>query len=119
MTAAFVTGWLQKDAWAATVPSTLRRIVSFDLVTRSSAGEEVPWRCEIRDEQLATRVEAKLCAGAAVMVTAKLDGRPFVKRGVQEGWTRLLAVEDVEFSRVMAPRGEAERAGERAEAADI
>lgn len=94
------TGWLQKDAWTATQPTTYKRIVCFDLMLTNSRGEPVKWSAEIHDEALATKVEPKLVAGAAVIFRAILDAMPYVRHDVQKGFTRYLIVTDLEFSRL-------------------
>lgn len=99
MNTVMATGWLVKDAWSTTQPTTYRQILCFDLMLPGE-GEPAPWRCEIGDEEYAKLVGRKLTAGAAVMVRGELRARPWVKSGVKEGFTRWIAVDRVEFSRV-------------------
>lgn len=94
------TGWLVKDAWTTTQPGTGRQLLLFDLMLENENNEPAPWRCEIEKPDLAHRIEAKLVAGAGVIVRAELRARPFVKHGVREGFTRFLIVDRVEFSRL-------------------
>lgn len=96
------TGWLQKDAWTATTPAPHRRLVIFDAMLENARGQPAPWRCEIEDEALGMRVEAKLVAGAGLMLRGELCAVPFIKHGVHSGFTRLIVVDKVEFSRVVA-----------------
>jgi hypothetical protein len=97
------TGWLQKDAWTATVPGTYARILCFDLFLvnhRRPAAPAVPWRCEIADTTLQAEVSPKLVAGAGLMVRGELDAVPFIKAGVISGYTRTIQCDRVEFSRL-------------------
>lgn len=97
------TGWLQKDAWTATVPGTYARIVCFDLFLvshRHPAAPAVPWRCEISDARLQAEVESKLVAGSGLMVRGELEAVPFIKSGVISGYTRTIQIDRLEFSRL-------------------
>ena len=97
------TGWLQKEAWTATVPGTYARILCFDLFLvshRHPAAPAVPWRCEISDPTLQADTGPKLVAGAGVMVRGELEAVPFIKAGVISGYTRTIQIDRLEFSRL-------------------
>ena len=97
------TGWLQKDAWTATVPGTYARILCFDLFLvshRHPAAPAVPWRCEIADATLQADTGPKLVAGAGLMVRGELEAVPLLKNGVVSGYTRTIQLDRVEFSRL-------------------
>lgn len=98
------TGWLQKPAWFATSASTKRRVLCFDIYLvneRSDApAEPAPWRAEIDDEMIMHRSEAKLVAGAGLMIRGELCTRPFMKNGVHSGFTRYIQIDRLEFSRL-------------------
>jgi len=97
------TGWLQKDAWTATVPGTYARILCFDLFLvnhRRPAAPAVPWRCEISDATLQAEAGPKLVAGAGLMVRGELEAVPFLKNGVVSGYTRTIQCDRVEVSRL-------------------
>jgi hypothetical protein len=97
------TGWIQKDAWTATVPATYARIVCFDLFLVNHyhpAAPAVPWRCEISDLKLQAEAGPKLVAGAGLMIRGELEAVPFIKAGVVSGYTRTIQIDRVEFSRL-------------------
>ena len=88
------TGWLQKDAWKATVPVTFKQIVLFDLYLANDDGvdgiEPAPWRCEVTNLADIQRHEAKLVAGAALIIRGELRAKPFIQHGVHKGFTRFI-----------------------------
>lgn len=97
------TGWIQKEAWTATVPTSGKRLLCFDLFLvshRHPAAPAVPWRCEIADAALQAEVEPKLVAGAGLMVRGELEAVPFIKSGVVSGYTRTIQIDRLEFSRL-------------------
>jgi|GEM_PF-6451378 len=101
------TGWLQKEAWTATVPTTMEQILLFDLYLAHddhlTGMQAAPWRCEITQLAIKQRHAAKLIPGAAVMVRGELMAKPYIKNGVHSGFTRYIAVDRLEFSRLPAP----------------
>ena len=109
------TGFLTHAADAAHTPpapgaASVRKLL-FDLHVRTSGDVEFPERCVIEDAALQRAAEAKLVPGAFVLVEAEPIARPYVKQGVQTGWSRELVVRRVEFLRVpKAAQGEEEKA---------
>lgn len=77
----------------------MRKLI-FDLHVRTSGGVEFPERCVIEDPTLQRAAEPKLLAGAFILIEAEPLARPFMKQGVQAGWTRELIVRRIEFIRV-------------------
>lgn len=98
------TGWLQKDAWKATVPVTFKQIVLFDIYLANDDGvdgiEPAPWRCEVTNLADIQRHEAKLVAGAALIIRGELRAVPFIQHGIHKGFARFIAVDRLEFSRL-------------------
>lgn len=105
MNTVMATGWLVKEAWSTTQPRTYRQILCFDLML-AQGDEAAPWRCEIEDEALGRELGPKLLPGTAVMIRGELRTRAFVKQGVKEGFSRWIAVDRLEFSRVRQPAAE-------------
>lgn len=87
------TGYLNRPAEKAYTPTGRPKIV-FDLII-----DEIPWRCEIDDPDLIAKAEPMLTAGRGLLVHGSLAARPFVKRGVTEGYTRYLHIDQVQFVR--------------------
>lgn len=98
------TGWIQKEAWTATVPTSGKRLLCFDLFLVNdddpSAAEPAPWRCEIEALAVQQRAEGKLVPSAGLIIRGQLRARPFYKGGVLSGYTRIIVVDRCEFSRL-------------------
>jgi len=97
------TGWLVKEAWQTTVPVTYRQILCFDLMLQTGEGTEdpAPWRCEIDDEALGKKLQARLQPGAALIIRGELRTRAWQRNGVTEGFVRLIHVDRLEFSKTV------------------
>ena len=106
-----VTGYLPRHADPAFTPpaegaAPVRKLV-FELMVKDSHGLEWPEKCVIEDPALQKAHEAKLVAGAAVLIEGEPHARPYFDRGVQKGFSRHLRVARVEFMRLPKAAGEA------------
>jgi hypothetical protein len=95
------TGYLVRDAARAySTGAAAREKLVFEVMLQAEGdAAPTPWHCEIDDAALMMTAEPRLTAGRGVVLRAELAGRPFVQRGVQQGFTRFLKVHEVEFVR--------------------
>jgi hypothetical protein len=103
------TGFLTHAADAAHTPpapgaASVRKLL-FDLHVRTSGGVEFPEKCVVEDAALQKAAEPKLLPGAYLLVEAEPVARPFMKQGIQTGWSRELVVRRIEFIRVPKAAG--------------
>lgn len=96
MNTVLLTGWLMKPAEKAYTPAGVARLV-FELNVKQSDGEIIPWHCELTGDAQIAHAEPLAGPGRPLIVQAELCGRPYLKHGVQAGWTRYLRVIAAEF----------------------
>lgn len=113
MNIALQTGWIHSGdvAWVPASGATpARRKLIFELMVHQPDGSDMPWACEVTDDDLITRYVPLVTPGRAVIVQAELRGRPFQQQGIQKGWVRYLHVLRAEFPERSKPKVEAAEA---------